>query len=108
MRVAFKHPQLYSDIIRFHKLYWRIHQHLPKDLRVTTGEQILAEITTCLGCVAAANFVNKPDAQARLDELGKQAAPPIFDFRQSRKAQKALRDFCFYGFACPVQPHKIH
>ena len=39
---------------------------MPKDLRVTTGEQILAEITTCLGCVAAANFVNKSDQAARI------------------------------------------
>ena len=65
MRSTFKHPQLYSDTIRFHKLYWRIHQHLPKAFRLTTGEQILAEITTCLGCVAAANFVNKSDMDAR-------------------------------------------
>ena len=66
MRSAFKHPQLYSDTIRFHKAYWRIHQHLPKAFRLTTGEQILSEITTCLGCVAAANFVNKSDTEARL------------------------------------------
>ena len=65
MRSTFKHPQIYSDVIRFHKLYRQAHKHLPKDLRVTTGEQILAEITTCLGCVAAANFVNKSDTEAR-------------------------------------------
>lgn len=66
MLSAYKHPQLYSDTIRFHKLYWRAHQHLPKAFRLTTGEQILNEITTCLGCVAAANFVNKSDTDARL------------------------------------------
>ena len=65
MRSAFKHPQLYSDTIRFHKLYWQAHQHLPKSFRATTGEQILLEITTCLGCIAAANFVNKSDTEAR-------------------------------------------
>ena len=66
MRSAFKHPQLYSDTIRFHKSYWLIHQNLPKAFRLTTGEQILREITTCLGCVATANFVNKADTQARV------------------------------------------
>ena len=65
MRSAFKHPQIYSDTIRLHKVYWRFHQHLPKAFRLTTGEQILREITTCLGCVASANFVNKADSEAR-------------------------------------------
>lgn len=65
MRSAFKHPQIYSDTIRFHKLYWQIHQHLPKSFRATTGEQILSEITACLGCIAAANVVNKSDTEAR-------------------------------------------
>jgi hypothetical protein len=65
MRSAFKHPQIYSDIIRFHKSYWLIHQNLPKAFRQTTGEQILREVTTCLGCVASANFVNKNDVEAR-------------------------------------------
>jgi hypothetical protein len=65
MRSAFKHPQLYSDTIRFHKCYWLAHQNLPKAFRLTTGEQILREITACLGCVVAANFVNKADPEAR-------------------------------------------
>jgi hypothetical protein len=65
MRTAFKHPQLYNDTIRFHKLYWQAHQNLPKAFRLTTGEQILREITVCLGCVASANFVNKADNNAR-------------------------------------------
>jgi hypothetical protein len=67
MRSAFKHPQLYSDTIGFHKCYWLVHQNLPKAFRLTTGEQILREITTCLGCVAAANFVNKAEHNARRD-----------------------------------------
>jgi hypothetical protein len=46
-------------------MYWRAHQHLPKAFRLTTGEQILREITACIGCVASANFVNKKDAEAR-------------------------------------------
>lgn len=65
MRSTFKHPQLYSDTIRFHKLYWRIYQHLPKAFRLTTGKQILQEISTCLGCIAAANFASKADTEAR-------------------------------------------
>lgn len=70
MRSAFKHPQLYSDTIRFHKCYWLAHQHMPKALRASTGEQILREITTCLGCVAAANFVNKNEAEERRRAAG--------------------------------------
>ena len=65
MRSSFKHPQLYSDTISFHKHYRRCNQNLPKDLRLTTGKQILQEITTCLGCIAAANFADKSDEQAR-------------------------------------------
>ena len=60
MRSAFKHPQLYSDTIRFHKCYWQAHQHLPKAFRMTV----------CLGCVAAANFVNKSDEEARRQAAG--------------------------------------
>jgi hypothetical protein len=70
MRSAFKHPQLYSDTIRFHKAYWRVHQHLPKAFRLTTGEQVLREITACLGCVASANFVNKADTGERRKAAG--------------------------------------
>ena len=78
MRSAYKHPQIYSDTIRFHKLYWRVHQHLPKSFRATTGEQILQEITTCLGCIAAANFVSKADGEAR-----RHAAPQLIHLRES-------------------------
>jgi hypothetical protein len=70
MRTAFKHPQIYSDTIRFHKAYWRVHQHLPKAFRLTTGEQVLREITVCLGCVASANFVNKADVADRRRAAG--------------------------------------
>lgn len=66
MHTTFKHPQLYSDTIGFHKTYWRVHQNFPKAFRLTTGEQILREITSCLGCVAAANFVDKSSEDGRL------------------------------------------
>ena len=66
MRSVFKHPQIYNDTIRFHKLYRQAHKHLPKDLRLTTGEQILREIATCLGCIAAANFAGKTAQGDRL------------------------------------------
>ena len=85
MRSAYKHPQIYSDTIRFHKLYRQAHKHLPKDLRLTTGEQILAEITTCLGCVAAANFVNKSDTDARL-----RAASQLIHMRERLEVIRAF------------------
>lgn len=66
MRSAYKHPKLYNDTIHFHKLYRQAHKNLPKDLRLTTGEQILREITTCLGCIAAANFADKTEQADRL------------------------------------------
>lgn len=66
MRSVFKHPQIYNDVIRFHKLYRQAHKNLPKDLRLTSGEQILTEITTCLGCIAAANFAGKTEHTDRL------------------------------------------
>jgi hypothetical protein len=44
---------------------------LPKAFRLTTGEQILREITDCLGCVASANFVDNADNDARRKAAGK-------------------------------------
>lgn len=66
MRSNFKHPKIYNDTIAFYKLYRQAHKNLPKDLRLTTGEQILTEITTCLGCIAAANFAGKSERADRL------------------------------------------
>lgn len=66
MRSNFKHPKIYSDTIAFHKLYRQAHNHLPKDFRLTTGEQILREITSCLGCIAAANLAGKAIQADRL------------------------------------------
>ena len=70
MRQSFKHPKIYSDTVKFYRNYWFAHQNLPKVFRQTTGEQILLEITACLGCVAAANFASKKDEEARLRAIG--------------------------------------
>lgn len=84
MRASFKHPQLYSDTIRFHKLYWRAHQNLPKAFRLTTGERILTEITACLGHVAAANFAGRADAE------GRRAAEELLRLRERLEVIRAL------------------
>lgn len=85
MRASFKHPQLYSDSIRFHKAYWRAHQHLPKAFRLTTGERILHEITACLGHVAAANFAGKADMEGR-----RRAAGELLRLRERLEVIRAL------------------
>lgn len=48
MEKAFKHPQIFSDLLMFYKRYYPIHAGLPKPFRFTTGEGILSEITSCL------------------------------------------------------------
>lgn len=70
----YKPPQLYHDLMRFYKIYWQSHQHLPKAFRQTTGESILFILTDGLGQVAAANLAgvsleDRRQAAAELQDL---------------------------------------
>ncbi len=65
MDKAFKHPQIFSDLLMFYKRYYPIHAGLPKPFRFTTGESILTEITSCLKQVTLANHCRKQEASGR-------------------------------------------
>lgn len=62
MKSTFKHPQLYDDLLILYRLYWDTHRHLPRPFRMTTGENILQEITGCIKAVILANYVDKSKA----------------------------------------------
>ncbi|WP_236874206.1 four helix bundle protein [Citrobacter portucalensis] len=59
MKVTFKQPKVYDDLLQLYRSYWNIHKHLPKPFRMTTGEMILHEISGCIKRVILANYVDK-------------------------------------------------
>lgn len=65
MDTAFKHPQIFSDLLMFYKRYYPIHAGLPKPFRFTTGECILNETTACLKQVTLANQCRKDEPAGR-------------------------------------------
>ncbi|KAJ8740505.1 four helix bundle protein [Aeromonas veronii] len=71
-------------------LYWPLHQHLPKGVRYTTGEQILTELTQSLRSVVRANQVDKSCEQAR-----KRAIAYLADVRASMEIIQALLTLCW-------------
>ena len=47
-------------------MYWSTHKHLPRPFRMTTGEDILNEITHCIKMVILANLVDKNNSVERV------------------------------------------
>ena len=59
MERAFKHPQIFADMLMFCQLYYPLHNNLPKPFRFAVGERILAESAECLRAIVLANAVDK-------------------------------------------------
>jgi hypothetical protein len=59
MDKAFKHPQIFADLLSFCQVYYPLHNNLPKPFRYTVGERILDETATCLKAIVLANTADK-------------------------------------------------
>lgn len=66
MKSIFKQPKIYDDLVLLYKTYWNTHKHLPRPFRMTTGEDILKEITQCIKKVILANLVDKNHPEQRV------------------------------------------
>lgn len=67
MEQAFKHPQIFADMLAFCQAYYPMHNNLPRPFRFAVGESILAETAECLRLIVLANAVNKHDAAGRTE-----------------------------------------
>jgi hypothetical protein len=59
MKEEFRHPKIYSDLVMFYKIYWQIHQGMPRPFRFTTGEQILSLLSEGLQVIVRVNLMDK-------------------------------------------------
>lgn len=59
MREEFRHPKIYSDLVTFYKVYWQMHQGMPRPFRFTTGEQILSLLSRGLQMIVRVNLMDK-------------------------------------------------
>ncbi|WP_165791488.1 hypothetical protein [Aeromonas jandaei] len=62
MKEEFRHPKIYSDLVMFYKIYWQIHQGMPRPFRFTTGEQILSLLSRGLQMIVRVNLMDKASA----------------------------------------------
>jgi hypothetical protein len=93
---VFNYPQLYHDLIRFFSLYYQAHQHLPRAFRQSVGEEILSEITGCLGQVAAANIAGK---------TAEETNQAIIDLQALRLSLEKIRAFLTMGWEMKFISH---
>jgi len=61
MAYKFSHPKIFYDLFAIYKKYYSIHKNLPKIFRVTMGEYIMAELSSCMKMVVSANFKKSKD-----------------------------------------------
>jgi hypothetical protein len=59
MERAFKHPQIFADLLGFIQNYYPLHNNFPKPFRFAVGERILDESAECLRAIVLANSVDK-------------------------------------------------
>ena len=64
MERAFKHPQIFADLLSLLQAYYPIHNRMPKGFRFSVGEQILQELGQCMRLVVQANGLDKHNATA--------------------------------------------
>ncbi len=65
MQSAFKHPQIFADLLMVFQVYYPLHCQLPRPFRFSVGEQILSTLAECCRLVVLANGVNKQSAEGR-------------------------------------------
>ena len=56
MAYNYSHPKIFSDFLLIYKKYYSVHKNLPKIFRVTIGEYIMAELSSCMKIVVMANL----------------------------------------------------
>ena len=59
MEQAFKHPQIFADLLSLLQIYYPVHNRMPKGFRFTVGEQVLKELGHCMRLVVQANGLDK-------------------------------------------------
>ena len=53
---------MFADMLLFCRLYYPLHNNLPKPFRFAVGERILAESAECLRAIVLANAADKASA----------------------------------------------
>lgn len=85
MEQAFKHPQIFADLLSLLQTYYPVHNRMPKGFRFTVGEQVLQELGHCMRLVVQANGLDKnraedcargalADLSQRMEGIARQAA----------------------------------
>jgi hypothetical protein len=70
MKQAFKHPQIFADVLTLMQLYYPLHQSLPRPFRFAVGELILQELAQMQRHIVLANAVDKTQASGRASGAG--------------------------------------
>ena len=97
MERAFKHPQIFADLLGFIQLYYPLHNNLPKPFRFAVGERILAESAECLRAIVLANAADKASA-AGLAEGAAQV-------RRVRASVEVIRGFLLLAWKLKFLSH---
>jgi len=97
MERAFKHPQIFADLLGFIQLYYPLHNNLPKPFRFAVGERILAESAECLRAIVLANAADKASA-AGLAEGAAQV-------RRVRASVEVMRGFLLLAWKLKLLSH---
>ena len=94
---AFKHPQIFADMLLFCQLYYPLHNNLPKPFRFAVGERILAESAECLRAIVLANAADKASASG----LAEGAA----QVRRVRASVEVMRGFLLLAWKLKFISH---
>lgn len=94
---AFKHPQIFADMLMFSQLYYPIHNSMPKPFRYSVGERILAESADGLRHIVLANTVDKHTVSGR--EAG------AAHVRQVRAAIEVIKGFLLLAWKLKFLSH---
>lgn len=97
MERAFKHPQIFADLLSLCQVYYPMHNNLPKPFRYAVGERILAELAECLRRVVLANAVEKTTACGRAEGAG--------HVRQVRAGIEVVRGFLLLAWKMKLVSH---
>lgn len=65
MERAFKHPQIFSDVLDLCQFYYPLHGNLPKPFRFVVGERMLMELAESMRLIVLANSVDKSTPAGR-------------------------------------------
>jgi hypothetical protein len=94
----YQHPKIFSDIVEITKIYYGVHENMPRPFRNSFGEGVLQELSAIMRLIVLVNTADKTSIPER-SEASKL-------LREVRARVEVVRGFLMAGWSLKTLSHR--